>query len=337
MDPGVGDIHRWPGRTPLARHLVGSGLELGPGHIPFDLPFPGVTVRYADRWQPEENLELFPELPSDAGFVAPDIVTNFDTERLRAVADESQDFVICSHVLEHLAEPIGFLDDMYRVLKPGGVALILLPDRRRTWDHLRAATTLEHLVEEYRRKVTEVDADHIVDFLEGNDRHFGSESAQGAREDPDYLELHRKRSIHVHCWADEEFVPVILFTIEQLNHRWDFVDGILTDEFGPDSFEFGFVLRRIEGELGPTVMKRRFEDSWVAWRDARRLACAVNAARAGTDGDEASVTQERDAALAELEAIRRTRTFRYTASARRGYGNVLRFVRRFAAARAPEG
>src|SRR5450755_3335666 len=130
-----------PTRRLLARHLIGCGVELGPGIAPFPVCEPCTTVRYIDRWHPRENQDLFPEL-GDATFVKPDVVADLNTDRLTALPDASQDFVICSHVLEHVAEPIGLVADVYRVLRPGGIALILLPDRHRTFDRNRAPTPL---------------------------------------------------------------------------------------------------------------------------------------------------------------------------------------------------
>src|ERR1700722_9575999 len=96
-----------PARQRLATYLHGSGVELGPGHHPFT-PLPaGVTIRYVDRWEPTQNASLFPELGENAGFPPPDVVANLDVERLTAFGDSSEDFVICSHILEHLADPIG--------------------------------------------------------------------------------------------------------------------------------------------------------------------------------------------------------------------------------------
>lgn len=251
-------------RQLLARHAVGSGIEVGPGHRPFDLTFEGSTVHFVDRWQPSENRQLFPELGEDAPFTAPDIVADFDTDGLRPIADASQDFVICSHVLEHLAEPIGFLGEVHRVLRPGGVAVILLPDRRRTFDRDRQPTTLEHLIVDHQAKVTAVDDAHILECLANT---IGLPA--DPHELPALLELHRSRSIHVHCWTDEEFLPVLRYTVEEGGMRWEFIDGLLTDEGGSEGFEFGFVLRRSTVAVDPKVLARRLVDSWEAWRSAR--------------------------------------------------------------------
>lgn len=281
-----------PTRRLLARHLIGSGVELGPGHAPFPVFEPGTTVRYIDRWQPDENRDLFPEL-GDAGFVRPDIVADLNTERLVALPDRSQDFVICSHVIEHVAEPIGLIADVYRVLRSGGVALILLPDRHRTFDRTREPTSLDHLVAEYRSGVTEVDARHIEEFVEHTGGSLGATEAERTAN----IGLHSRRSIHVHCWDDEEFLPVLLFGIQNLGQRWEFVDGMIAEDDGPDGMEFGYALRVCGADVTAEEAAERLTIQWRIWRDARLVQ-----AQARRDRDECQT--RRGDELVELEALR---------------------------------
>jgi ubiquinone/menaquinone biosynthesis C-methylase UbiE len=51
--------------------------------------------------------------------VAPDVID--DGERLAAFGDESQDFVIANHFIEHCEDPIEAVTNALRVLKPGGI------------------------------------------------------------------------------------------------------------------------------------------------------------------------------------------------------------------------
>ncbi|HUY22818.1 MAG TPA: class I SAM-dependent methyltransferase [Acidimicrobiales bacterium] len=264
--PGAGlPRHHVSPRRLLARHLAGSGLELGPGHHPFVLPLPGVTVRYVDRWTPDEARRLFPAMGPYAG--QPDVIADFNTERLDPVADASQDFLIASHVLEHLAEPLGFMAEMHRVLRRGGVALVLLPDRHRTRDRNRAPTPLDHLVGEYRAGVREVSDDHLLEFLAAR----GEPVPPAGEERRRVLDRHRRRSVHVHCWDAGEFADVIRWGIENLAEQWEFVDGCLPfDGVPPADIEFGFVLRRSDVDLDGPTRSRRFEASWTAWCDVQR-------------------------------------------------------------------
>ena len=185
----------------LARYLVGDGVELGPGHSPFPIPYSGTNVRYVDRWVPDTNRELFPEL-GEAAFPMPDIIADLDTDRLSALDDESQDFVIASHALEHLANPLAMLGEIHRVLRSGGIALVLLPDRRRTFDRDRRPTPVQHLVAEYEADVTTVTDDHVEDFLRGVGEWQDAWSADARTE---AIERHRQRSIHVHGRTQDEF------------------------------------------------------------------------------------------------------------------------------------
>ena len=119
-------------------HLRGHGLEIGALHTPFNVPR-GVEVKYVDRLDADELRRHYPEL-ADEHFVRVDIVD--DAETLATVAEASQDFVIASHVLEHCENPIGAIRTWLRVLKPGGVILLIVPDKRFTFDKVRPMTTL---------------------------------------------------------------------------------------------------------------------------------------------------------------------------------------------------
>jgi SAM-dependent methyltransferase len=289
-------------------------------------------VRYVDRWTPEENRELFPEL-GPAEFPAPDVVCNFDEDLLRVFDDESQDFVVCSHVLEHLANPLGFLSDMYRVLRPGGVALVLLPDRHRTFDHSRQPTPLAHVVSDYEAGSGEVDAGHIEDFLVNTDATTAQMWAEASPEGREaLLTLHRQRSIHVHCWDEPEFSAVLRFAVEHLGQQWDLVDGTLTDESGPAGMEFGYLLRKSAAVIPVSGALQRFSSDLARWR------AKVAGRQPGTGpepnpgaADQADLIQKKDEEIArltaELAAVYASKVFRYSAPVRRVYAWLRRHRR----------
>jgi SAM-dependent methyltransferase len=225
-----------------------------------------------DRWGPTERRAVVAELRGDSdlthpgggtNYVEPDVVADFNTDRLSAIADDSQDFVIASHVLEHLAEPIGFIAEIHRVLRTGGVTLILLPDRHRTEDRFRPPTPLDHLVAEHRAGVSEVSDGHLMEFLKDRGKRVKGSPVDRQR----ILDAWRKQSIHVHCWDAQEFLGVLLWGIEHLGEQWEFVDGCLYEP--PIHYEFGYVLRRSATQMDPVVRSHQFEESWKTWRDAQ--------------------------------------------------------------------
>ena len=50
-----------------------------------------------------------------------------DIEDMKVFDTESFDFVICSHVMEHVSNDIKAMGEIYRVLKPGAKAIIMTP------------------------------------------------------------------------------------------------------------------------------------------------------------------------------------------------------------------
>jgi SAM-dependent methyltransferase len=298
---------RWRDRATmqieLARYLQGDGVELGPGHSPYPLRFPGTRVRYVDRWEPDANRALFPEL-GPAVFPKPHIVSNLDTDRLSELEDASQDFVIASHVLEHVANPIALIGEIFRVLRPGGVTLILMPDRRRTFDRMRGPTSLEHLAAEYRSDVRDVADDHIEDFLRG----VGEwDESWGPAERAQQYALHRERSIHVHCWDERQFFEVVQFTISEIDLRWELLDAVFVDDVD-DSIEFGYVLLKPVRPLDASVCVDRIGAVWKTLAEhssdrAARDAAAVQTFGVGPERADASSSVPGGPRLASWEAL----------------------------------
>lgn len=140
-----GAEHRLPLRERQLEQLSGHGLEIGALHNPARLP-PGATVSYVDQFDVDELRRRNPEVPADA-VVAPDIIC--DSHRLDGVPDGSVDFIVASHVVEHLHNPIAALLDWRRVLVDGGRVVCVVPDGRFTFDRGRPFTGLQHLLWDY--------------------------------------------------------------------------------------------------------------------------------------------------------------------------------------------
>ncbi len=77
------------------------------------------------------------------------------------VNDESYDCLLSSHSLEHIANPMKALVEWRRVLREGGLLLLILPNRHYTFDWRRPVTSLEHLREDYQRDTPESDLFHL--------------------------------------------------------------------------------------------------------------------------------------------------------------------------------
>ena len=135
----------------VTKFLKGLGAEIGA----FESPVPGIKPIYIDKFKE------FAGVPCKADYYGEAINLPF--------LDESLDYIVASHVLEHSANPIAALGEWYRALKPGGIAYVIVPDKRYTWDRERPDTTLEHMIEDYQNGVTDCDPTHIDDFAFGID------------------------------------------------------------------------------------------------------------------------------------------------------------------------
>jgi SAM-dependent methyltransferase len=88
---------------------------------------------------------------------------------LTGIADAAYDFVLSSHCLEHVANPLLALREWRRVTRPAGHLVLVLPDPARTFDHRRPLTTLEHLRADFARNTKEDDPTHLAEILAHHD------------------------------------------------------------------------------------------------------------------------------------------------------------------------
>jgi SAM-dependent methyltransferase len=163
-------------RTPGIPFLQGLGLEVGALHDPFPL-YEGANVVYVDAMTVERAVEIFPEV-DPSRLVKPDHILDLDVAGFGFAGDGSMDFVIMSHVLEHLANPIKAIQEAFRVLAVGGRLLVIVPDRDFTFDSHRALTPFEHLWDDFRSGVTVNSDEHYIDFLRSAAPHVFKDSAE---------------------------------------------------------------------------------------------------------------------------------------------------------------
>ena len=183
-----------------SQHLTGQGLEIGALHQPLQAP-KRASVRYVDRFAIHQLREHYPELAS-YDIVEPDIID--DGETLARVGDQTQDFVIANHMIEHCEDPIGTLSSHLRVLRPGGVVYMAVPDCRLTFDRDRPLTELEHLRRDHLDGPGWSRRGHYEEWAMFSDPVPAPEVPTRAAE----LEEQRY-SIHFHVWTPTTFVELL--------------------------------------------------------------------------------------------------------------------------------
>ncbi|MGP0036346.1 MAG: class I SAM-dependent methyltransferase [Solirubrobacteraceae bacterium] len=218
-------------RDELARHFIrGSGLEIGAAYGPLQV-LPGTSVTYVDRMTVDELRDHYPEL---AELIIPVDVVD-DGERLTTVPDESQDFIIANHFLEHCEDPIGAIESHLRKLKPGGILFYAVPDKRYTFDFRRPVTPLEHMISDHHHGPERSRDEHYEEWARLVDGHNSASDLDAAN-----------YSIHMHVWTQAEFLELLLHC------RRQFADSFEIEAFARRSLEIVVVLRKA-GELAEMV------------------------------------------------------------------------------------
>lgn len=92
-----------------------------------------------------------------------------DGAQLTALPDGGYDAVCCSHVIEHLADPLGGLAAWRRVTRPGGHLLLVAPHHEGTFDRRRPVTTLQHMIDDHAALRGEDDLTHLEETLRLHD------------------------------------------------------------------------------------------------------------------------------------------------------------------------
>jgi len=130
----------------------------------------GVAARRGLRvlhMAPEHGLEARLRALPDARYLSADLahpraMEQFDLQDIPH-ADGSFDLVLCSHVLEHVADDARAIAELHRVVSPGGELLVMVP-----FDGTRAATLEDPaVVGAEARRAAYWGADHVR--LYGND------------------------------------------------------------------------------------------------------------------------------------------------------------------------
>ncbi|WP_421840168.1 methyltransferase domain-containing protein [Mycobacterium sp.] len=84
---------------------------------------------------------------------------------LSEIASAQYDFLLSSNCLEHVANPIKALIEWKRVVKDGGVLVLVLPNKESNFDHRRPFTKFNHLLEDFAHDVKEDDLTHLDEIL----------------------------------------------------------------------------------------------------------------------------------------------------------------------------
>ncbi len=136
------------------------GIEIGPYFnplVPKKKGFNSIIIDIADQAQLRAWAARDPLIPKSSIDLIEEVdLLGTSTEIAELVATKyslgSFDYIISSHNLEHMPDPIRFLQSCQKVLRPTGVIALAIPDRRACFDYFRPRSTLADWLEAYFAK-----------------------------------------------------------------------------------------------------------------------------------------------------------------------------------------
>jgi len=156
-------------RDDFARFYIhGSGYEIGAQHAPLHCDARKARVTYIDYLDKTESARKY-NLPEES---CVDVDILCDANQLGCIKNESADFVIANHVLEHSPNPLGALLEWLRIIKKGGILFFSLPNYLcNEFDFEKKPVGLDHLINDFRndgkKDISEVHVEEHVTIVDG--------------------------------------------------------------------------------------------------------------------------------------------------------------------------
>lgn len=142
------------------------GLEIGPNLRALVPKSAGFEIDYVESMSTEQ----FKELLSQKSPHEVELVPHIDyVARIGLPEDTGKttyyDYVVSSHVLEHLPNLIQHFQEVEVILKDDGVYGLIIPDKTLTLDYLRPCTSIGQVLEAYLLKRTQASLASYIDNL----------------------------------------------------------------------------------------------------------------------------------------------------------------------------
>ncbi len=159
-------------QTLITKHLdlSGCGLEIAPLFRPV-VPKDGYNVYYTDYTSTEALREKnATNVTAHAGIYSGLQTIDFVWSPGSSLADSAPtgivfDYALASHVIEHVPNMIGWLNEILSVLKVGGKLALVIPNKAACFDYYRQSTPVAEFVDAWIRNASKPSPKQIFDCL----------------------------------------------------------------------------------------------------------------------------------------------------------------------------
>ncbi len=259
------------------------GVEIGPYFCPLTPKARGWNVLTLDIFSKNELIkkaEEDPNIPAeslknieDVDIIGPaQIIDELIYEKK---IEHDFDFIVSSHNFEHIPNPVKFLQACTKILKPGGMLSMAIPDKRCGMDYYRPLSTLAGMLQAFHENRTQPSPEQIFEFAnlqsrmkKDDDFHYvwtiednpkNISAIQASR--PSYLlwrdALSNNSYIDTHCWT---FTPSSFLLILHDLKFLDFINFDVVEVTDVVGAEFFVHLKNMRGIINAPMSRINYYD-----------------------------------------------------------------------------
>jgi SAM-dependent methyltransferase len=240
------------GKVPLR----GQGLEIGPLSRPLVMKSLH-SVKYVDQCSTEELIEKYPTTDEHiSGIYDVDLIWNEKTI-LEINSGGKVDYIVASHVIEHVPNPVGWLAEVHEALTENGFLYLVIPDKRFTFDAFRSVTSIQEIREaaqDSRRKpgwrsiidhfinVRQIDTWQTWDNYESINEAEPHHNLADLKHALDEYEKGKYVDIHVTVFTPWSFFEFMRIAQDEFQLNFKLIDFLTTQDH---DLEFYVVLQKV--------------------------------------------------------------------------------------------
>ena len=203
-------------------NLDALGLEIGPSHNPLLPKSAGFKVDVLDHLSQADLKQKYQgHLGVQIENIEP-VDYIWSGEPISELTGQDRyDWVLASHVLEHIPDVITFINEIEKILKPEGLLALALPDKRRCFDYYNSITATGDVLDAFYQKRVAPSVGQIFN-------HFANAVSQGGN--LSWQQSRRKEMRFVHTFGEvKNAMNSVLESSAYVDiHCW---------RFTPESFE----------------------------------------------------------------------------------------------------
>jgi SAM-dependent methyltransferase len=299
----------------------GAGLEIGPLCWPI-LTKDEANIKYVDHATTTELKKLY---RNDEG-VDQDLIVDVDYplngKSLEKTVGKNGpfDYIIASHVMEHVPDMVRWLQDLAAVLKVGGIVSLAIPDKRFTFDIDRNPSSPGDVIGAYFDQYTRPSSATLFDYASqyrlnidaakawAGELYLNSKAPHrySLRQASELCLENKKRYVDTHCFV---FTPYSFFEILRALIELELTEFKVASFFTTKTGEYEFLVSL--QETSPKATKHeRLQSLPKISRDPYSRESEARIKRLTTSGQELEqvVKQQRS----ELDHVLQSKSWRLT-------------------------